>query len=250
MSLNTHLQAIAFGCLSATLSTVQPSFAQTATPDLRQRFETRVQLEEQLKAAEKDNNKSAVYMIHHRLDHGDFYPGDRIFVIVKQGAAGFADTLVVRAGKRLDLPQAGDLSLEGVLRSELEPRLTEQLGKYLRSPVVKATPLVRLAILGSVGRPGFYYMPADLPLSDILMGAGGPTPDASLEKVTVRRDGDLVIDESNTATAIREGMSVDMLHLQAGDEIEVGRQNHTNWGLIIPIASTAIGLVFTIMRHR
>ena len=250
MSLNTHLQAIAFGCLSAILSTVQPSFAQTVTPDLRQRFETRAQLEAQLKAAEKDNNKSAVYMIQSRLDHGDFYPGDRIFVTVKQGAAGFADTLVVRAGKRLDLPQAGDLSLEGVLRSELEPRLTEQLGKYLRSPVVKATPLVRLAILGGVGRPGFYYMPADVPLSDILMGAGGPTPDANLEKVTVRRDGDLVIDEPNTATAIREGMSVDMLHLQAGDEIQVGRQRHTNWGLIIPITSTAVGLIFTILRHR
>jgi hypothetical protein len=250
MLLKTRLKALALGCLSATLSAAQPSFAQTGTPDSRQQFETRAQLEAQLKQAEADHNKNAAYLIHSRLDQGDFFVGDRIFVMVKQGATGFADTLVVRAGKLLDLPQLGQLSLAGALRSELEPRLTEQLGKYLRNPQVKAVPLVRLAILGGVGRPGFYYTPADLPLSDMLMIAGGPTPDANLEKVTVRRDGDIVIDEPNTATAIREGMSVDMLHLQAGDEIQVGRQQRSNWAMIIPFTGTAIGLIFTILRHR
>jgi protein involved in polysaccharide export with SLBB domain len=250
MLLKTRLQAIALGCLSATLSTGKPCLAQTGTADLRQRFETRAQLEAQVKEAEASHNKSSAYLIHYRLDHGDFETGDRIFVSVVQGSGGFADTLVVRAGKRLDLPQLGDLSLDGVLRSELEPRLTEQLGKYLRTPVVKATPLVRLAIMGGVGRPGFYYTPADIPLSDMLMKAGGPAPDADLDKVTVRRLGDIVIDEPNTAIAIREGMSADMLHLQAGDEIQVGRQSHPNWGLYVSLATSAAGLLFTyFLRH-
>jgi protein involved in polysaccharide export with SLBB domain len=190
-----------------------------------------------------------VYRIHSRLDHGDFLPGDRVFVRVEQGSAGFADTLVVREGRRLDLPQMGDLSLEGVLRSEFEASLGAHLAKYLRNPVVKATPLVRLAIMGAVGRPGFFYTPADLPVTDILMRAGGPTGDADLEKVSVRRQGDILIDEPNTATAIREGMSADMLHLQGGDEIEVGRQSHTNWGMIIPMASTVAGLLMYFVRR-
>jgi hypothetical protein len=250
MSLNTHLQAIAFGCLSAILSTVTPCVAQTTTTDLRQRFETRAQLEAQMRAADSSHNQSAVYRIRSRLEHGDFYPGDRVFVRVEQGATGFADTLVVRDGKRLDLPQMGDLSLDGVLRSELETSLAAHLGKYLRNPVVKATPLVRLAIVGAVGRPGFFYMPADLPVTDILMRAGGPTGDADLEKVMVRRQGDILIDEPNTAIAIREGMSADMLHLQGGDEIQVGRQSHTNWGMIVPIASTVAGLLITYFARR
>jgi protein involved in polysaccharide export with SLBB domain len=249
MTSKTRLQAIAFGCLSATLSTATLCVAQTTTSDLRQRFETRAQLEAQLKAADSSHNQSAAYRVRYRLEHGDFYPGDRVFVKVEQGAAGFADTLVVREGRRLDLPQMGDLSLDGVLRSELEGSLSAHLGKYLRNPVVKATPLVRLAIMGAVGRPGFFYMPADLPVTDILMRAGGPTPDADLGKVTVRREGDVLIDESNTATAIREGMSADMLHLQGGDEIQVGRQRHTNWGMIIPIATTAASLLTYFIRR-
>lgn len=250
MLLKTRLQAIALWCLSAALSTATPCLAQTGTPDLRQRFETRAQLEAQLKAAEASHNNSASYRIHSRLDHGDFLPGDRVFVRVEQGSAGFADTLVVREGRRLDLPQMGDVSLDGVLRSELEASLGAHLGNYLRNAVVKATPLVRLAILGAVGRPGFFYTPADLPVTDILMRAGGPTPDADLEKVMVRREGEILIDESNTATAIREGMSADMLHLQGGDEIQVGRQSHTNWGMILPIASTVAGLLITYFARR
>ncbi|HEY8831144.1 MAG TPA: SLBB domain-containing protein, partial [Gemmatimonadaceae bacterium] len=171
-------------------------------------------------------------------------------VRVEKGSGGFADTLVVRDGKRIDLPQMGTFPLEGVLRSELETSLSTYLGKYLRSPVVQATPLVRLAVMGAIGRPGFFYTPADLPVTDILMRAGGPTPDADLEKVTVRREGDVLIDEPNTAIAIREGMSVDMLHIQGGDEIQVGRQSHTNWGMFIPIGTTVAGLLITYFMRR
>jgi len=189
MSLQTRLQAIALGCLSASLSTATPCLAQSATSDLRQRFETRTQLQAQLKAADSTHNQAASYRIRYRLEHGDFYPGDRVVVRVEQGSGGFADTLVVRDGKRIDLPQMGTFPLEGVLRSELETSLSTYLGKYLRSPVVQATPLVRLAVMGAIGRPGFFYTPADLPVTDILMRAGGPTPDADLEKVTCAEKG-------------------------------------------------------------
>lgn len=250
MSPKSQLQVIALGCLSATLSTATPCLAQTIASEPRQRFETRATLQAQLKAADSSHNTATTYMIKYRLEHGDFYSGDRIFVRVEQGATGFADTLVVREGKRLDLPQMGTLSLEGVLRSELEGSLGAYLGKYLRNPIVKATPLVRLAVVGAVGRPGFFYTPADLPLPDILMRAGGPAPDADLAKVKVRREGDVIIDEPNTATAIREGMSADMLNLQGGDEIEVGRQSHANWGMFIPIGTTVAGLLITYFMRR
>ena len=55
-----------------------------------------------------------------------------------------------------------DISLQGVLRSELQDYLTTQLGKYIKRPEVQTTSLVRVAVMGSVNKPGFYQLPADL----------------------------------------------------------------------------------------
>ncbi|MDP9206774.1 MAG: SLBB domain-containing protein [Gemmatimonadota bacterium] len=210
-------------------------------------FETRTQLEEQAKLADAKADKGDSYLIHYRLDHGDFQDGDRIVISIR-GAGGLSDTLTVRTGKRLELPQMADLSLDGVLRSELLPRLTAHVAKYLRDPVVRATPLVRVGILGTVIRPGFYYVSADLPLSDVLMSAGGPGSEADLDKVTVRRGSDVIIDDRNTRVALTEGVSLDMLHMRAGDEIDVGKQKHFNWSMVLPSAAAVLGLLITITQ--
>ncbi|HMI55871.1 MAG TPA: SLBB domain-containing protein, partial [Gemmatimonadaceae bacterium] len=221
------------------------SIAQSVPSRQRFAFETRTELEAQAKLADAKADKGQAYLIRYRLEHGDFQDGDRIVISIR-GAAGVNDTLTVRTGKRLELPQMADLSLDGVLRSELLPRLTAHVAKYLRDPVVRATPLVRVGILGTVVRPGFYYVSADLPLSDVLMSAGGPGAEADLEKVTVRRGSDVIVDASNTRVALTEGISLDMLHLRAGDEINVGKEKHFNWGVVVPSAAAILGLVITI----
>jgi hypothetical protein len=210
-------------------------------------FETRAQLEAQAKLADAKADKGEAYLIHYRLDHGDFQDGDRIVVSIR-GVGGFNDTLTVQAGKRLELPQMADLPLDGVLRSELLPRLTAHVAKYLRDPIVRATPLVRVGILGTVVRPGFYYVSADIPLSDVLMSAGGPGPETDLDKVKVRRGSDVIVDARNTRVALTEGVSLDMLHMRAGDEIDVGKQRHFNWGMIIPSTAAVMVLLITISQ--
>jgi polysaccharide export outer membrane protein len=206
-------------------------------------FETRAELEAQAKKAAATQDKPATFLIRWRLEHGDFQDGDRIIIRVVRGSSGFADTLVLRNGKQLQLPQVGDVSLDGVLRSELVAKLTDHVSKFIRDPAVQATQLVRVGILGNVVRPGFYYVPADFPLSDVLMASGGPTQSAALDRATVRRNGDVIIDENNTRAALTNGMSLDLLHMVAGDEITVGKPREINWSLIIPITSTAIGLL-------
>jgi polysaccharide biosynthesis/export protein len=251
MKLNTRSHSIAAATFWITLATSRLCLGQSAVATQeRHNFETRAELEAQVKAAEAKGNTAEAWRIHYRLDHGDFQEGDRI-VIKVQGTGGFSDTLVVRAGKRLQLPLMADLPLDGVLRSELASRLTTHVGKYLRDPVVQSMPLVRVGILGSVGRPGYYYAAADLPISDVLMSAGGPTTDADLGKVSVRRDGEVIIDEANTRTALTEGMSMDMLSLQAGDEISVGHQRNFNWGVIVPTVTGILGLLIALTQlHR
>lgn len=248
MKSNTRSYWIALVALSVSLGTGRLSPAQSVVASReRHNFETRAELEAQVKAAEAEGNKNEAWLIHYRLDHGDFHEGDRISVRV-QGTGGFSDTLVVRSGKRVELPQMADLSLEGVLRSELTSRLTAYIGRYLRDPVVQASPLVRVGILGSVSRPGYYYAAADLPLSDLLMSAGGPTGDADVGKVSVRRQGEVIIDQDNTRRALTGGMSIDMLHLQAGDELSVGKKRQISWGMIIPTVTGILGLLVAFTR--
>jgi SLBB domain-containing protein/polysaccharide biosynthesis/export protein len=242
MLLKLPLQAFVVGCLSAVLSTGGLAVAQSSAVESHQNFETRAQLETQLKAAEAKGQKSDAWLMRYRLEHGDFQNGDRIAVRIIRGAAGFSDTVVLRDNKKLLLPQLGEISLEGVLRSELEAKLTEHLSKLVRDPAVRATQLVRVGILGNVVRPGFYYVPADLPISDVLMMSGGPTPIADLDRASVRRNGDVIIDEKNTRVALSNGISLDLLHMLAGDEISVGKQKQFPWGLILPVVTTVIGL--------
>jgi len=234
--------------LSVCLVTSSPSSAQSALAE-RPSFETRVELAEQAKTAEAQGDQGKASLIRYRLDHGDFREGDRIVVTVP-GTGGFSDTLVVRSGKRLQLPQMADLSLDGVLRSELTPQLSTYIAKYLRDPVVRANPLVRVGVLGSVTRPGYYYAAADLPLSDLLMSAGGPTSEADVAKVSIRREGQIIMDQENTRRALVAGMSLDMLHLQAGDEISVGKQRHFNWGVIATTSTALVGLLIAFTQLR
>lgn len=249
MRQHPHSFSFAVGIFSASIIMATPCMAQSSIVPEQERhnFETRAELESQVRAAETRGSKQEAGLIHYRLDHGDFHEGDRIVVKV-QGTAGFSDTLTVRSGKRLEIPQMADLSLDGVLRSELGPRVTTYVARYLRDPIVQTTPLVRVGILGSVARPGFFYVPADLPLSDVLMTAGGPTPNADLDKMSVRREGQVIIDESNTRAALAAGMSMDMLHMGAGDEISVGEQRHISWTTIIPTVSGLLALVIALTQ--
>lgn len=234
---------------SAALAATAVFTAQSAWAQEPLRFETRVELEARAKSADTTKHSGEAYLARYRLEHGDFRDGDRIVIRVLRGSAGFSDTLVVRTGKKLTLPQMGDVSLEGVLRSELEETLRTHMAKFIRDPLVDANQLVRIGILGHVGRPGFYYAPADIPLTDVLMAAGGPTPIADLGRVTILRDGEVIVDRRNTRNALNGGLSMDWLHMQAGDEISVGKQRQTNWPMIISMTSGLVGLVMYFVRQ-
>jgi protein involved in polysaccharide export with SLBB domain len=211
-------------------------------------YASRAELEAEAQAAEAGGRIAEAQIIRHRLEQGDFQEGDRILVAVR-GPGGFSDTLTVRAGPELELPQVPPLPLAGVLRSELLAKLTAHLGQFLRDPVVSVRPLLRVGVLGNVAHPGYYYASADLPLSDVLMTGGGPTADADLAKVSVRRGGHILLDEAATRAALSRGASMDGLHMQAGDEITVGKQRQFNWPIIVSSATAVLGLLIAISQH-
>jgi hypothetical protein len=251
MRLNTRLFFMSSALIAGGLLSGSAARAQSSGSGFeRHNFESRAALEAEAKDAQAKGDSSTAFLVRYRLQQGDFREGDRV-VIKVQGSAGFTDTLVVRTGDVLPIPQMGELPLSGVLRSEINDRLKAHVAKYLRDPIVQAIPLVRLGVLGRVGRPGFYYTAADLPLSDVLMEAGGPAADADVGKISIRRNGDVIIDAENSKVALARGMSLDTMHLQAGDEIDVGRKREFNWGIIIPTVTGVLGLLiaFTQLHH-
>lgn len=227
-----------------------------ATDNRHQQFETRSELEAEARAAELQHRTAEAWLLRTRLQQGDFQEGDRIVLSVdvpalRVGDNGNArvgvdnDTVVVRAGKLSEftkLPNIPDLSLNGVLRSELVDTITWHLRKYLRDPVVRATPLVRLAVMGAVGRPGWYSMPSDVVLADVIMQAGGVNLESDIDNAVIRRAGEVIWNSAAVRVALSDGLSLDRLHLRAGDEIYVAPKHHWNFSNAVQLITAAVGV--------
>jgi hypothetical protein len=189
-----------------------------AAQDARKVADRPLATREELQAALQDAGASDVAVqIKSRLTEGDFRRGDRIALMV-QAESTLTDTFTVGSGAELILPPptTGSLSLKGVLRSELQDKLTEYVGRFRNNSVVRAQPLLRIAVQGEVAHGGIYAVPADAQLADALMAAGGTTEYAKANRVTIARNG----------RAFWEGTAfdtdLDAIGLRDGDQIVVG----------------------------
>lgn len=204
--------------------------------------------------AYSDNVKERVRrdaeQVRTRLQQGDFRLGDRIALYV-EGEPELPDTVAVQAGPSLALPLFGDISLRGVLRSEIETHLTEELGRFIRDPTVRAKGLMRVSVQGAVGAPGFYVIPADMLVGETLMVAGGPAANANLNELRVERGGERVLGGQELQEAMQQGLTLDQLNLQAGDQFvmpERGQGFFNNIGVIAGLITTLSFAIFQIVN--
>ncbi len=230
----------------AFLVVATPLAAQNATPPDQNNALTRSELEAQAAAAESASDAAKAAAIRERLREGDFKVGDRVVVTV-QGETFVTDTFTVRAGQLISLPNLPDISLRGVLRAELTDYLTREIGRYIRNPTVKTTSLIRVAVLGEVGNPGFFSVPADYLVSDVIMAAGGPTALADLKKSELRRDQKVLLDEDEMQQAIASGTTLDRLDVRPGDELHVGQQKKIDWWTAARTVGAILGIVGTVI---
>jgi protein involved in polysaccharide export with SLBB domain len=190
--------------------------------------------------------------IRGRLTNGDFRVGDRIALYV-QGEPNLPDTVQVEPGPMIVLPLFGEIPLDGVLRAEISEHLTQAFSRYIRDPVVRASGLMRLSVQGAVGQPGFFTMPAEMLLGEALMVAGGPSSDADMDNLRIRRGTRLVLEGEALQEAVRQGLTLDQLNLQAGDEIVVpeavpGGSLLRNLGLIAGVVGSLATLIIIFTR--
>lgn len=245
--------------IAVVLAASTPVSAQCTTcVDSRRSHATRAELEalaasaEQTAAAAADSStvqrarRADAARIRERLREGDYLAGDRIVLSV-EGDTALTDTFTVRSGGLLSLPNLPDASLSGILRAELQTHLTAHIARYLRNPSVTAASLIRLAVIGEVQRPGFYAVPADVPLSDIVMSAGGPTQAAELGRMTVRRGTTELLSTTDLRIAVANGLTVDQLNLRSGDELVIGARTRMNWPMVLTGVTALMGVVTTVI---
>lgn len=189
--------------------------------------------------------------LRERLAVGDFRVGDRIVVHVT-GEIARLDTLSVTPTRTLRVPDAGDLPLNGVLRSELDDRLNAQVALYIKNATVRAQPLTRLAVLGEVRTPGFVHVPSQALLSDVITAAGGPTATARLDRASIRRGGRVVVSPAAFSKGLASGATLDDMGLWAGDEVVVGAKESFNWTQLAQTAAVVVGAAATVLAisHR
>ena len=236
------------------------AMGQSSIGEMR-RQASRPELERAAKAAEnasaqapddkvREKLRSDAAAIRMRLENGDFIPGDRILLQV-DGDSALTDTFTVRADRMLSLPNIPPISLQGVLDSELEPHLTKELSKYIKTVNVDATPLVRISLLG-FPQSNFYTVPVDQSITDVISAAGGwgPVATVATDKAVVRRAGKVILDAKATAEAVRQGKTVGDMAMRDGDELYVPDRTSSgvNWQKFATVLG-AVSSVFWIVRY-
>jgi len=207
---------------------------------------TRAQLESEAEALERQGKQAQAAAIRQRLKDGDFQAGDRIAIVVR-GDSTLSDTAIVRAGRVIQLRNLPPIPLAGVLHSELPDYLTKQLSQYLKNPTVQVTPLVQIAVVGNVGHPGFFWVPADITLTDAIMLAGGPTQTSDLNGTKISRDNKDRLSDKQVQQAFASGATLDQLDLRAGDQIKVPEAKKTDWVRILQITAALAAVTVSVI---
>lgn len=239
-----------------------PAWPQQTAADPRRGYATRPDLQELLdlyqKAADspayspalRSRAQSEADLIRERLERGDFQVGDRILLTV-EGEAALSDTFVVAEGPVLRLPTMKDISLAGVLRSELETHLRNQVDRVVLNAQVSSRSLVRISIVGAVARPGFYTTHSETLVGDALMLAGGPAANARIDGLTIERAGRRLWSGETLQQVIIEGRTLDQLGVRAGDRLVVPQRGAglrgaegslRTLGVLLGVTFTLLGL--------
>ena len=198
--------------------------------------------------AERAQNPLQAAAIRQRLRDGDFQVGDRI-VLTTLSDVAHTDTLVVRAGRLIDLPGQAVLPLSGVLRSELKDRVTTEVLKYVKAQRVEVTPLTRIGVFGEVARPGYFAFRSDAPITDVIMSAGGPTATADIARTIVKRASREYRSADETRRAVAGGLTLDQFGLNAGDELVVGKQHQFPAVPALVGMATSLAAIFFALRR-
>ncbi len=170
-------------------------------------------------------------------------PGDAIRMQVKDEPQLSGEFTVAEDGQAL-FPLVGLLPVAGRPFDEVRREITRAYAKELIEPVLVATPVLRIAVLGEVRLPGLLPVDPTYTMADLIAAAGGLTPVADNGRISLIRNGTVLqgrIDPQSLTVSTR---------FQSGDQIVVGKQGWARENLPIFVGaftSVAVAIITVLL---
>ncbi|MEA3402581.1 MAG: SLBB domain-containing protein [Armatimonadota bacterium] len=146
-----------------------------------------------------------------------------VLTITVQGEPELSGTAYVRPDGTISLPMLGSVPVAGSTPTELADALTQMLRRYVVNPQVTVLHIGGVArvvsVIGAVHGPGTYDVRQYSSLLPLLAAAGGPRPDADLERAVLVRGGE----QARVVREVVEGEPIipEDIGLEAGDTLVV-----------------------------
>ena len=146
-------------------------------------------------------------------------PGDEL-VIRAWGSIDVDYRSTVDRNGQVNLPKVGSFNVAGVKAAELEKHLRAQIARLYTNFNLNVTlgqlRGVTVFVVGPAQRPGVYTLPSQATLLSAVVAAGGPAPNGSMRKLTLRREG-RVVSELDVYDFLVQGDKSKDVQLVAGD---------------------------------
>jgi protein involved in polysaccharide export with SLBB domain len=172
----------------------------------------------------------------------DFLAGDAIRIDIPADTGSvLKGTYPIDGQGMADLPITGRIVIAGKNRANIEQYLAGIWAPYLKDTHVRAIPVIRVAVMGNVKNPGYYYPSPDAVIYDAISMAGGPLLPYKLEKMSHIRASDEM--NSSLIEAVSKGMTLREAGFISGDEILVPIPDRITMKEAIPLIGTALSIV-------
>lgn len=176
----------------------------------------------------------------------EFLAGDAIRIEVPADTGSVLDGVYPIDGQGMaDLPIAGKVVVAGKTRANIEQYLAGLWAPLLKDAHVQATPAIRVAVMGNVKLPGYYYPSPDAVIFDVINMAGGPLQPWKIEDTQHIRGREVVnkrlIDYVSRSMTLRESGIV------SGDEILLPVPERISMKEAIPLIGTTLAIILNAM---
>lgn len=184
-----------------------------------------------------------------RLTEGDFRAGDRFFYSIVVDNV-ISDSASVRDDFHVSISTLPDVSVKGVLASELTSHLSSHVARYLKNATVRTSLLTRVSIVGVVLRPGVYYVAPNRTVGELVMLAGGPIQRTNMNEFEVVRGGAVVLSKKASKAALQAGRTIEQADIRSGDEIRIPatRNFRISWAQAVQILFVISSLTLAFLQ--
>jgi len=174
--------------------------------------------------------ENSVFKTIHGVDEYKIDPGDILEITFWEGTEAKKEEILVRSNGEISFGFIEDLFVKGLTASELDQKLTHYLKEYVKNPridvVVKDHNSKFVQVVGAVQShgngtgPGKYRLKGKSTVLDMIAEAGGPTKDANLNDVRIRRRTGQIVSLNIFKTINQGDLSQDLV-VDAGDLVFV-----------------------------